>query len=118
MLIMHAINVTLQISLVAQEPVLYDCSIRNNISYGCDWATDEDVKAAAQLADVHDWIMQLEKRYETYCGERGIQLSGGQKQRIAIARALVRKPAVVIFDEATSALDAHAENAIQEALKR
>ncbi|EYB87359.1 hypothetical protein Y032_0264g613 [Ancylostoma ceylanicum] len=106
-----------KVSIVAQEPVLYDCSIRDNILYGCEWATDEDMKTAAQMANAHDFVTQLDDGYETNCGERGAQLSGGQKQRIAIARALVRRPAVLILDEATSALDAHSEGEIQEALR-
>ncbi|KIH65316.1 ABC transporter, ATP-binding protein [Ancylostoma duodenale] len=107
-----------KVSIVAQEPVLYDCSIRDNILYGCEWATEEDMKTAAQMANAHNFVSQLDESYETSCGERGAQLSGGQKQRIAIARALVRKPAVLILDEATSALDAHSEGEIQEALRR
>ncbi|EPB73131.1 putative antigen peptide transporter-like 2 [Ancylostoma ceylanicum] len=107
-----------KVALVAQEPVLYNGSIRENILYGCEWATEEDMLRAAQTANVHEFVMQLENGYETNCGERGAQLSGGQKQRIAIARALVRRPAVLILDEATSALDSHSEDAVQEALKR
>ncbi|RCN46806.1 ABC transporter, ATP-binding protein, partial [Ancylostoma caninum] len=107
-----------KVALVAQEPVLYNGSIRENIVYGCEWATEEDMLRAAQTANVHEFVMQLENGYETNCGERGAQLSGGQKQRIAIARALVRRPAVLILDEATSALDSHSEDAVQEALKR
>ncbi|ETN78578.1 ABC transporter, ATP-binding protein [Necator americanus] len=107
-----------KVSLVSQEIVLYDRSIRENILYGCEWATEEEVITAAQMANAHEFITQLADGYETNCGEGGAQLSGGQKQRIGIARALVRKPAVLILDEATSALDAHSEGAIQESLKR
>ncbi|VDK63643.1 unnamed protein product [Cylicostephanus goldi] len=108
----------IQVALVAQEPVLYNGTIRENILYGCDWATEDDMLRSAQTANAHDFIMQLENGYDTKCGERGAQLSGGQKQRIAIARALVRRPAVLILDEATSALDSHSEDAVQEALKK
>ncbi|MFH4978932.1 hypothetical protein AB6A40_005641 [Gnathostoma spinigerum] len=107
-----------KIALVAQEPVLYEGTVRYNITYGCDSATDNDVLEAARMANVHDFVMEMEKGYDTNCGEKGVQLSGGQKQRIAIARALVRKPAVLILDEATSALDSESEHIVQEAIGR
>ncbi|GMT10824.1 hypothetical protein PFISCL1PPCAC_2121, partial [Pristionchus fissidentatus] len=105
------------IALVAQEPILYDCSIRENISYGCD-ATEEEIIEAAKTANAHNFVMGLEKGYETRCGEKGTQMSGGQKQRIAIARALVRNPSILILDEATSALDNQSEHIVQEAMQR
>ncbi|GMS82543.1 hypothetical protein PENTCL1PPCAC_4718, partial [Pristionchus entomophagus] len=106
-----------KIALVAQEPVLYDCSVRENIGFGCD-ATEEKIIEAAKTANAHDFVMGLEKGYETSCGEKGSQMSGGQKQRIAIARALVRNPSILILDEATSALDNQSEQIVQEAMKR
>ncbi|PAV80705.1 hypothetical protein WR25_03311 [Diploscapter pachys] len=107
-----------KIALVAQEPILYDGSVRYNILYGCDWATEDDMLEAAKTANVHDFVMEFEKGYDTNCGEKGVQMSGGQKQRISIARALVRNPAVLILDEATSALDAESEAIVQDAINR
>ncbi|KAL6729428.1 hypothetical protein Aduo_000482 [Ancylostoma duodenale] len=107
-----------RVALVAQEPILYNGTIRENILYGCDWATEEDMLEAAQKANVHNFVMELEEGYDTQCGDRGVQMSGGQKQRIAIARAMVRNPCVLILDEATSALDAESEAQVQEAISR
>uniref|UniRef100_A0A0N5A187 ATP-binding cassette sub-family B member 9 n=1 Tax=Parastrongyloides trichosuri TaxID=131310 RepID=A0A0N5A187_PARTI len=105
-----------KVALVAQEPILYSGTIMDNIKYGCSWITDDQVYEAAKLANCHNFIMDLEDGYNTTCGEKGAKMSGGQKQRIAIARAIVRKPSVLILDEATSALDAESEHIIQEAL--
>ncbi|KIH54878.1 ABC transporter, ATP-binding protein [Ancylostoma duodenale] len=107
-----------RVSLVAQEPILYNGTVRENILYGCDWATEEDMLEAARKANVHNFVMELEKDYDTQCGDRGVQMSGGQKQRIAIARAMVRNPCVLILDEATSALDVESEAQVQEAINR
>jgi len=106
------------IGVVAQEPLLFATSIAENIRYGRPDASDEDVRAAAQAANADGFIAQLSQGYETLVGERGVRLSGGQKQRIAIARALLKDPAILILDEATSALDAESEHLVQEALDR
>jgi len=106
-----------QLSLVGQEPVLFEGSVAQNISYGKQGATQEEVEAAARMANAHDFITtSLEGGYAYQVGMRGGKLSGGQKQRVAIARALVRQPHVLLLDEATSALDTASERLVQQAL--
>ncbi|EMP37088.1 ATP-binding cassette sub-family B member 9 [Chelonia mydas] len=104
------------ISLVSQEPVLFARSIAENISYGLTSVSFESVVQAAQKANAHAFITELQDGYKTEAGEKGAQLSGGQKQRVAIARALIRAPPILILDEATSALDAESEHTIQQAI--
>ncbi|CAO2838015.1 unnamed protein product [Amaranthus hypochondriacus] len=107
-----------QIGLVNQEPALFATSIRENILYGKDDATLDEITRAAKLSEAITFINNLPERFDTQVGERGIQLSGGQKQRIAIARALVKNPSILLLDEATSALDVESEKSVQEALDR
>ncbi|MCA2981940.1 MAG: ATP-binding cassette domain-containing protein [Myxococcaceae bacterium] len=107
-----------QIGVVAQEPLLFSCSIAENIRYGRPDATDAEVEAAAKLANAHGFISAFPERYATLVGERGIQLSGGQKQRVAIARAVLKDPRLLVLDEATSALDSESEHLVREALER
>ncbi|XP_057872209.2 putative multidrug resistance protein [Cryptomeria japonica] len=104
------------IALVGQEPTLFAGSIRENIAYGKDDATEAEVIEAAKAANAHEFISCLQDGYDTNTGERGVQLSGGQKQRIAIARAIIKNPSILLLDEATSALDAQSEKVVQEAL--
>lgn len=106
-----------RIAVVAQEPVIFGTSARENIAYGLQGASDGDVRRAAAAAHATDFLDQLPEGLDTYLGERGVRLSGGQRQRIAIARAVLRDPAVLLLDEATSALDAQSEKAVQQALE-
>ncbi|XP_071944971.1 ATP-dependent translocase ABCB1-like [Antedon mediterranea] len=106
------------VGVVSQEPILFGCSIDENIRYGRLHVTDDEVIQAAKSANAHNFISKLPKGYNTLVGERGAQLSGGQKQRVAIARALVRNPTVLLLDEATSALDSESEKIVQEALDK
>jgi ATP-binding cassette subfamily B protein len=105
------------IAVALQEPVLFSGTIRDNIRYGRSDATDEEVEAAARMAQAHDFIMGFPDGYETILGQRGVNLSGGQKQRIAIARALLIDPAVLILDDSTSSVDVETETEIQAELE-
>ncbi|XP_074566675.1 ABC transporter B family member 10-like [Curcuma longa] len=105
-----------QIGLVQQEPLLFSSSIRDNIFYGSEGASETEVMEAAMEASIHDFICSLPNGYDTVVGEKGCQLSGGQKQRIAIARTLLKRPVILLLDEATSALDAETERIIMQAL--
>ncbi|CAF0950412.1 unnamed protein product [Brachionus calyciflorus] len=107
-----------KIGVVNQEPILFSTSIKENIKFGKDGVSDEEVVQAAKNANAHDFIMTLPDKYDTLVGDRGGQLSGGQKQRIAIARALVRNPKILLLDEATSALDNESESIVQAALDK
>lgn len=103
--------------LVAQAPVIFAASVRENIRYGRPDATDDEVTRAAQAAQVHEFAERLPDGYNTFLGEKGVRLSGGQRQRLAIARAILRDPPVLLLDEATSSLDARGERLVQQALE-
>jgi len=107
-----------QIAIVSQEPILISASIEENIRYGREDATHDEVIEAAKIANAYDFIKGFPEGLQTLVGERGIQLSGGQKQRVAIARAVLKDPKILILDEATSALDTESEFQVQEALNR
>jgi ATP-binding cassette subfamily B multidrug efflux pump len=106
------------IGTVPQESILFSGTVSDNIRYGRPEATQEEVMAAAQAAQAHDFIMKLPQGYETHVEERGANLSGGQKQRIAIARALITQPKILILDDSTSAVDIETETKIQSALQQ
>jgi subfamily B ATP-binding cassette protein MsbA len=105
-----------KVAVVSQDIFLFDGTIRENILYGRLDATQNELAVAARQSHAHDFIMELPAGYDTEIGERGIRLSGGQRQRLALARALIRKPDILIIDEATNALDSHSEQLIQRAL--
>ena len=110
------LDVRARIGLVPQEPVIFSDNVLENIRYGRPEATDEEVRAAAEAAHALEFIDRLPEGFGSFLGERGVRLSGGQRQRIAIARAVLRNPAVLLLDEATSALDAESERTVQQAL--
>ncbi|KAK2508313.1 hypothetical protein MC885_021629 [Smutsia gigantea] len=108
------------LGIVSQEPILFDCSIAENIAYGDNSrvVSQEEIVCAAKEADVHPFTETLPDQYNTRVGDKGTELSGGQKQRIAIARALIRQPHILLLDEATSAVDTESEKVVQEALDK
>ena len=103
---------------VTQESILFNDTVRNNIAFGMNTVTDEQIIAAAKVANAHDFISRMEKGYETNIGDRGNKLSGGERQRMSIARAILKNPPVLILDEATSALDTESERLVQDALTK
>ena len=103
---------------VNQEAILFNDSFRNNIAFGVDNPTQQQIEDAARIANAHEFIMQSEKQYDTMIGDRGGRLSGGQRQRVSIARAILKNPPILILDEATSALDTESERLVQDALER
>ena len=104
--------------IVTQEAILFNDTVYNNIAFGMENVTEDEVVAAAKIANAHEFILQMPEGYATNIGDRGGKLSGGQRQRIAIARAVLKNPPVLILDEATSALDTESERLVQDALTK
>ena len=107
-----------QMGIVTQESILFNDTVFNNIAFGVEGATEEQVMEAATIANAHEFIEKMEDGYQTSIGERGSKLSGGQRQRLSIARAVLKNPPILILDEATSALDSESEHLVQEALTK
>jgi ATP-binding cassette subfamily B protein len=105
-----------QMALVSQDVTIFSSNALENIRYGADESSPEEIQQAAKAAHADEFISALDKGYETYLGERGVRLSGGQAQRLSIARALLTDPPILLLDEATSSLDAESERLVQEAL--
>ncbi|MHA1372257.1 MAG: ATP-binding cassette domain-containing protein, partial [Promethearchaeota archaeon] len=107
-----------KIGYVPQDSMLFNMSIRENLLWACEDASQEEIKEACRLANAEEFIDKLKRGIDTIVGDRGVRLSGGQVQRIALARAVLRQPEILILDEATSSLDTRSERLIQEALER
>ena len=111
-------NLRRMFGIVSQEAILFHDTIKNNITFGEDSFSDEEIIEAAKIANAHDFISVMPENYNTSIGDRGMKLSGGQRQRLTIARAVLRNPPILILDEATSALDSESEKLVQEALEK
>jgi len=106
------------LGIVTQESILFNDTVYNNIAFGMDGVTEDQIMEAAKIANAHDFIVKMEQGYHSYIGDRGIKLSGGQRQRLSIARAVLKNPPILILDEATSALDSESELLVQEAITK
>jgi subfamily B ATP-binding cassette protein MsbA len=103
--------------IVSQETILFNDTVFNNIAFGMEYVSEQEVIAAAKVANAHEFIEKMPQKYLTYIGDRGTKLSGGQRQRLSIARAVLKNPPILILDEATSALDTESERLVQQALE-